>query len=136
MSKIHKIFFPSDFSETAQNAFRYCLLLADAYGAEIHLLHVVYPEYEMLDLPVMSVKATRDKIEFAQSALSSFTELTLSQVREQYTLNHIPQVEQEVEKSACWPKRHCSKWPNASSQTSSSWGPKGSTMPWSAPWAA
>ena len=100
MSKIHKILFPSDFSETAQNAFRYCLLLADAYGAEIQLLHVVYPEYEMLDLPVMSVKATRDKIEFAQSALSSFTELTLSQVREQYTLNHIPQVEQEVEVGA------------------------------------
>ncbi|MBK7476621.1 MAG: universal stress protein [Haliscomenobacter sp.] len=100
MSKIHKIFFPSDFSETAQNAFRYCLLLADAYGAEIHLLHVVYPEYEMLDLPVMSVKATRDKIEFAQSALSSFTELTLSQVKETFTLNNHPLVHQEVEVGA------------------------------------
>lgn len=97
MSKINKILFPTDFSETAQNAFRYSLILADHYGAEIILLHAVYPEYEMLDLPVMAVKATRDKMEAARSALNSFIELEVSQVGADYSFRRAPVVFPEVE---------------------------------------
>lgn len=79
MSKIHRILFPSDFSEAAQNAFRYCLRLADALSAEIIVLHVVYPEYEMLDLPVLATKATQDKIDAAKDALNSFIGLGTGQ---------------------------------------------------------
>ncbi|MFZ4427736.1 MAG: universal stress protein, partial [Saprospiraceae bacterium] len=66
MRKIHRILFPTDFSEAAQNAFRYCRSLADALSAEIFVLHVVYPEYELLDLPVLATKATHDKIDAAK----------------------------------------------------------------------
>lgn len=96
MRKINNILFPTDFSETAQNAFRYCLCLADHYAAEITLLHVIYPEYEMLDLPVMAVKATRDKAEAGRNALSSFIELGVGQVQEQLLGEPIVHIQVEV----------------------------------------
>ncbi|MEY4135204.1 MAG: hypothetical protein RL386_1554 [Bacteroidota bacterium] len=79
MRKIHRILFPTDFSEAAQNAFRYCRSLADALSAEIFVLHVVYPEYELLDLPVLATKATHDKIDAAKDALNSFVGLGAGQ---------------------------------------------------------
>lgn len=100
MSKIRKILFPTDFSETAQNAFQYCLQMADFYKAEIVLLHVVYPEYEMMDLPVMATKATKDKLEAARSALQSFSGLTVHQVQEGAGLSTLPVVQNEVEVGA------------------------------------
>ena len=100
MNKIHKILFPTDFSETAQNAFRYCLTLADQYEAEIFLAHAVFPEYEMLDLPVMAVKATRDKIEAAQNALNSFIELCVGQVQEKRQFKRNPVIHKEVDVGA------------------------------------
>jgi len=95
MGKIHKILFPTDFSETAQNAFCYCLLLADRFEAEIALLHVVYPEYEVMDLPVMAVKATKDKRAAARSALSSFSALGAHEVGK--ALSRLPVVQGDVE---------------------------------------
>ncbi len=40
---IHRILFPTDFSEPAAEAQKYALTLADQLGAELHLLHVVVP---------------------------------------------------------------------------------------------
>lgn len=100
MSKIHKILFPTDFSETAQNAFRYCIRLADQYGAEIIVLHAVYPEYEMLDLPVLASKATQDKTDAARDALASFIGLGLGQVQSDGGLQQSPNMTSVVEVGA------------------------------------
>lgn len=97
MDAISKILFPTDFSPTAQNAFRYCLLLADRFKAEIRLLHVVYPEYEILDLPVMATQAMQDKADVARSVMQSFVEFGLAQVQLSYGLTDVPLIRQDVE---------------------------------------
>lgn len=94
---VQKILFPTDFSETAQNAFRHALVLADLWEADIQLLHAVYPEYAPTDLPVMSTKATRDKVSFAESALKSFTEMGITQVQMTHTFQRAPVVQSDVE---------------------------------------
>lgn len=94
---VQKILFPTDFSETAQNAFRHALVLADQWEADIQLLHAVYPEYAPTDLPVMSTKATRDKVSFAESALKSFTEMGITQVQMGYSFQRAPVVQSDVE---------------------------------------
>ena len=43
---IRRILFPTDFSEQAKEAQKYAMALADRFGAELHLLHVV-PEVAM-----------------------------------------------------------------------------------------
>ena len=60
MQTIKRILFPTDFSAASQNAFRHCILVADKYGADIQMLHVIFPEYEALDLPVMAAQATKE----------------------------------------------------------------------------
>ncbi len=43
---IRRVLFPTDFSEPAKHAQQYAMSLADRFGAELHLLHVV-PENPM-----------------------------------------------------------------------------------------
>jgi nucleotide-binding universal stress UspA family protein len=38
---IRRILFPTDFSEPAKEAQKYAMALADRFGAELHLLHVI-----------------------------------------------------------------------------------------------
>jgi len=73
-----KILFPTDFSDTANNAFVYALNLADSIGAEIYLLHA----YEM---PVLSTTS------------SGQPEL-LQQVYTSIELNHFEQYKAEIPK--------------------------------------
>lgn len=75
--------FPTDFSEPAQNAFRHCLQLARKYNAEVHVLHVIYPEYEAMDLPVVATQATRAKVNAARVAIQSFIDMGLSQINKE-----------------------------------------------------
>lgn len=97
MTTIKTILFPTDFSDTAQNAFRYCLKLADAYEADIQLLHVIYPEYEALDLPVMAAQATKEKAEAAKTISKQFVELALTQLQTTGQLRNLPVIHSEVE---------------------------------------
>lgn len=97
MRMIKKILFPTDFSATAQNAFRHCLLLADKYGADIEVLHVIFPEYEALDLPVMAAQATKEKAEAARAAMKAFVESTLAQVQAAHQLEGVPNVKPDIE---------------------------------------
>ena len=97
MEAIQKILFPTDFSPAAQNAFRYCLKLADAFKAEIQLLHVIYPQYEMLDLPVMATRAMQDKADVAKNVMQSFVEFGLAQSQMSGQLSHVPVIRHEVE---------------------------------------
>lgn len=94
---IEKILVPTDFSKPAQQAFRHALYLADLWNAEIHLLHAVYPEYTTTDIPVMSAKATRDKLQFAESALKSFIDIGITQLQVNYSLKNLPSIKSVVE---------------------------------------
>lgn len=91
------ILFPTDFSPTAQNAFRYTLRLADILNAKIELLHVVYPEYESLDLPTMATQATKNKVEVAREVMQTFVETTLTQVQSSYQFKQVPVIQSDVE---------------------------------------
>ena len=97
MRMIKKILFPTDFSATAQNAFRHCLLLADKYEADVEILHVIFPEYEALDLPVMAAQATKEKAEAAGVVMKTFVETGLAQVQAAHQLGHIPNVRSDIE---------------------------------------
>ncbi len=97
MQAIKTILFPTDFSETAQNAFRYCLRLADQWDARVELLHVVFPEYDALDLPVMATRATQEKVEAARTVLQTFADHALLQVQAAYTLRKVPDIRADVE---------------------------------------
>lgn len=87
MQDVNRILFPTDFSATAQNAFQYCLWLADKLHAEVDLLHVVYPEYEVMDLPVVAAQATQDKIETAHTLLNSFIEMAIRNLQKEGMMN-------------------------------------------------
>lgn len=97
MTNVNRILFPTDFSETAQNAFRYCLILADKLNANIQLLHVIYPEYEVMDIPVMAAAATQDKVAAAKSVMKTFVEHGLTQVQIGYEFAHIPNIQSDIE---------------------------------------
>jgi nucleotide-binding universal stress UspA family protein len=97
MQAIKKILFPTDFSETALHAFRNCLQLAERWEARIDLLHVVFPEYDALDLPVMTTKATQEKVEAARSVLQSFVDFGLAQVQAANSLQHVPDIHADVQ---------------------------------------
>ncbi len=97
MKAINKILFPTDFSDAALNAFRYCLLLADKLEADIELIHVIYPEYENLDLPIVASKATKDKMEAAKYTLQSFVDWGLAQVQLDHSLEYLPTINSSVE---------------------------------------
>lgn len=97
MSEIKKILFPTDFSPTAQNAFKHCLILADYYQAKVEVLHVVFPEYAAMDVPVVSMETTREKAETATAVMHSFVKMGLDQTQAVYSLQQVPKVEELVE---------------------------------------
>lgn len=97
MDAIRKILLPTDFSANAQNAFRHGLMLADRMGAEIELLHVIYPEYEPLDLPVMAAQATREKAEAARVVMKEFMELGLAQMHTTGQIKSVPPIHADLE---------------------------------------
>lgn len=89
------ILFPTDFSETARNAFRYTLMLADKLEAEVVVLHAIYPQYEGMDLPVMATQATQKKIEVARTLLETFVDATVEMVADE--LVNTATIETQVE---------------------------------------
>ncbi len=100
MIKINKILFPTDFSDTAQNAFRYALWFASKYKADIDLLHVVYPDAEPMDFPVMVARATKEKMEAAKQMMRLFVETSLAQVQAGHQLEYMPDIQPEVKLGA------------------------------------
>ncbi len=69
-TEIRRILCPVDFSDTSINAVRYALRLGQWFGAEVQLLHVVIPEVEALDLPVVAAEATRARVEAARAMIT------------------------------------------------------------------
>lgn len=97
MREIKSILFPTDFSETAQNAFRYALKFADFYGASVKILHVIYPEAEPLDFPVVVAQANRKKIEVTEEVIKSFVEAGISQVLTSYSFKNTPVIDSAIQ---------------------------------------
>ncbi|MCZ7627138.1 MAG: universal stress protein [Candidatus Methylomirabilota bacterium] len=65
--QISRILFPTDFSHDAEHAFQYALTFAREFGAELHLLHVIYfppqtPEYDIGQVIDSLVKNAEDNL--------------------------------------------------------------------------
>lgn len=69
---IQRILLPTDFSEPAKQAAKYAMALADQFGAELHLLHVVsqmMPYADATGTWALPVKETQAQLEAAEQAL-------------------------------------------------------------------
>ncbi|HFA49065.1 MAG TPA: universal stress protein [Bacteroidetes bacterium] len=97
MKKVNKILFPTDFSATSQNAFRFALWFADKLEADIDLLHVVYPEAEPMDFPVLVARATKQKMEAAKDMVKIFMDTGMAQVQAAHPLQNVPNVHADIE---------------------------------------
>lgn len=94
---MRKIIFPTDFSETAENAFRYSLALCDDHPAKIDMLHVIIPDNEMVEIPTAGNLVTRAKMDLAKKSSEAFLEKTMVQVQTGHELTNIPNVNFEME---------------------------------------
>ncbi|MEZ5055669.1 MAG: universal stress protein [Saprospiraceae bacterium] len=97
MTTIHQILLPTDFSEVAQAAYRFALQYAAKIKASIKVVHVVIPEYEALDLPVVAAQATKERVEAARIAMKSFIDYGITQLETTHQLDDIPKVTSEIE---------------------------------------
>jgi nucleotide-binding universal stress UspA family protein len=95
MKKIQKILFPTDFSPASSNAFHYSLLFADQLEAEIEVLHVIYPQYQGTDLPVMAAKATQEQIKGVRAIMENFIDAAVDMVTDE--LEHTATIETMIE---------------------------------------
>lgn len=97
MKNISKILFPTDFSETAQNAFQHALIFADKMNASIKVLHVVFPESAPLDIPVVAIQPTLQKADTAKEIQKQFLDFCITKAREIHTFENVIKVETDVE---------------------------------------
>lgn len=88
---------PVDFVPASTAALRYSLHFADAIGKEIIMLHIMYPEFEMLDLPVVSLQTTREKIEAAREKLQHLVDEALMQIQIDHDLETVPILRADIE---------------------------------------
>lgn len=95
MERIQKILVPTDFSDAAQHAFHYALRMADRLGAGLHLLHVIYPQVDSFDAPVIATQATRAQIDAATEVMESFKAAGIAKVKQD--LSKIPLVQSSIE---------------------------------------
>lgn len=95
MKNKFKILVPTDFSFSAENAFRHAVLMADKMDAEIMLLNVVNPEVSMANVPVAVEIAINEKMKVAKQKLFELTSKVLSQTIQQ--IKNVPMVFTEIE---------------------------------------
>lgn len=95
MEKIQKILVPTDFSQAAQHAFSYALRMADRLEASVHLLHVIYPQVDSFDAPIIATQATRAQIETAKEVMETFKDAGIAEVKRE--LKNLPVVQTSVE---------------------------------------
>ncbi len=96
MTKIQKILCALDFSPAAKNALRYALQLADAYKAQLHLLHVLEPITDaMLEIPHAVPAVNRKLLEETRKQLQQLAQDVLTDTGEQ--LKNKVEISTEVE---------------------------------------
>ena len=97
MKNISKILFPTDFSENAQIAFQHALVFADIMSASVKVLHAVYPESAPLDVPVVAVQPTLQKVDTAKEIQKQFLDYCITKTKENYDFKNEIDVTTEVE---------------------------------------
>ena len=90
-----KFLVPTDFSFSAENAFRHAILMADQLGADIMLLNVVNPEVAIIEVPVAVEVAITEKMKIAKHKLFELTSRVLSQTIQQ--IKNVPVIFTEIE---------------------------------------
>lgn len=70
-----RILVPTDFSATSAAAVKYGVALAEAFGAQLHLLHVLEPPAPWLAGEIAMVSAPVDEAELRRSAETELTGL-------------------------------------------------------------
>ncbi len=93
MKSIKKILVATDFSDNANNAFRYALEFASKCDANICLLNIIYPELEPADVPVMSAKMTTERVNAAEAVMKVLVETNTKD----FDNGGMPEVERETE---------------------------------------
>ena len=69
-----KILIPTDFSKASSDSLRYGCELAVKIGADVEVLHVVYPEVETSDLPMIAAHATQERVRTARELVRNVME--------------------------------------------------------------
>lgn len=95
MKNKFKILVPTDFSFSAENAFRHAILLADKLEAEITLLNVVNPDFVVGDVPIAVEMAVTEKMKTAKQKLFELTSKVLVQTMQQ--IKNVPIIFTEIE---------------------------------------
>ncbi|MDA8972418.1 universal stress protein [Saprospiraceae bacterium] len=90
-----KILVPTDFSFSAENAFRHAILMADQMKADISLIHVVNPDLAVIDVPVAIEIAMTEKMKIANQKLFELTSRILSQTVQQ--IKNVPVILTKIE---------------------------------------
>lgn len=100
ITNIKRILCPLDFSSVSKNALHFALQFADAFKAEIHLLHVIEPVVGMtMDTPHSIPITNTQNIEDARRQLRTFSETILTEVSEK--LKHSPTLFSDIEIGSC-----------------------------------
>lgn len=94
MRSVTQILLPTDFSKGSQSALRHALVLGDRMRVPIKVLHVVLPQTELMDVPVMTAQLTREQVESAKEVVKSHIDGTMTQVLP--LLEHPPAITSEV----------------------------------------
>jgi nucleotide-binding universal stress UspA family protein len=84
-----KILFPTDYSETANNAFKYALQLADFHQADLYVLHVYDPPVISGPISPTLVDNVIKKHEFEKLEQIHAHSPTLNKIREDLGLQHV-----------------------------------------------
>lgn len=85
-----KILFPTDYSETANNAFKYALQLADYRNAELYVLHVYDPPIISGGISPQLVENVLKKTSFEKLEQLHANSPILIEMRKELNLEHVP----------------------------------------------
>lgn len=85
-----KILFPTDYSETANNAFKYALQLADYREAELYVLHVYDPPIISGGISPQLVENVLKKTSFEKLEQLHANSPILIEMRKEVGLEHVP----------------------------------------------
>lgn len=66
------ILFLTDFSDNSEHAFDYTVKFASSIGADVDVLHIVSPEIEAADIPILSGSVTIQKKDVAAEVIEAF----------------------------------------------------------------
>ena len=92
-----KIIVPIDFSETAQNALRYAILFGQDRDAAIEVIHVIPPEYQPVEAPMVATQVANTWIENAKTRSAAMIKEAIVKVQTTHQLKDLPSIVSRVE---------------------------------------